>query len=80
GLLDDASVKKAMDDLYDMRSDYVHGNALEKIPAEHLRLARILARKVLIAVIAAAGTSPDLSREDLLDGTLRRGWEILGAD
>lgn len=80
GLLNDASAKESMHFLYKARSDYVHGNALEKIPAEHLRLARILARKVLIAVIAAAGTSPDISREELLDGTLHRGWEILGAD
>ncbi|MFA1240837.1 hypothetical protein ACCC84_21250 [Serratia odorifera] len=80
GLLNDASAKESMHILYKVRSDYVHGNALEKIPAEYLLQARILARQVLNAVIAAAGHSPDISREELLDGTLRRGWEILGAD
>ncbi|MFP7609918.1 hypothetical protein [Serratia quinivorans] len=77
GLLNDASVKEKLHVLYEARSNYVHGNALEKIPSEHILQARILARKTLNAIITEAGQSPGLTREEFLDDVLRRGWNLI---
>lgn len=77
GLLNDASVSDTMDVLYKVRSDYVHGNALEKIPGEHILQARTLARKTLNAIITEAGQSEELTREEFLDDVLRRGWVLI---
>ena len=77
GLLNDASVREVMHVVYKTRSDYVHGNALEKIPGEHILQARSLARRTLNAIITKAGRTPSLTREAFLDQLLRRGWELI---
>ncbi|HCU0429573.1 TPA: hypothetical protein OUE92_001730 [Serratia marcescens] len=77
GLLNDASVKEKLHVLYEARSNYVHGNTLEKIPGEHILQARTLARKTLNAIIAEACQSPGLTREEFLDNVLRRGWNLM---
>ncbi|QKJ89262.1 hypothetical protein PMPD1_4364 (plasmid) [Paramixta manurensis] len=77
GLLNDASVKESMNVIYNARSDYVHGNALEEIPGEHILQARSLAQKTLNAIVTEAGRSPGLVREAFLDDILRRGWNLI---
>ncbi|MEN4981194.1 hypothetical protein ABEI05_24175 [Erwinia billingiae] len=77
GLLNDASAKEVMHVVYKTRSDYVHGNALEKIPGEHILQARSLARRTLNAIITEAGRTPYLTREAFLDQLLRRGWDLI---
>lgn len=77
GLLSDASAKEVMDVVYKARSDYVHGNALEKIPGEHILQARSLARRTLNAIITEAGRTPSLTREAFLDQLLRKGWDLI---
>ncbi len=77
GLLNDVSVKENLHVLYEARSNYVHGNTLEKISGEHVLQARILARKTLNAIITEAGQSPGLTREEFLDDVLRRGWNLI---
>ena len=76
GLLNDASVTEKLNDLYRVRSNYVHGNTLEKISGEHILQARILARKTLNAIINEAGQSPGLKRDEFLDDVLRRRWKL----
>lgn len=77
GLLDDSSVKEVMHVIYKARSDYVHGNTLEKIPGEYIIQARRLARKTLNAIISEAGQSTGLKREEFLDDILRRGRKLI---
>ncbi len=77
GLLDDRSVRDVMTVLYDARSDYVHGNALEKIEGEKIIQARTLARKTLNAILIIAGQSPTLTREALLGEILEKGWQLI---
>jgi hypothetical protein len=73
GLLNDSSARDTIDALYKVRSNYVHGNELDKIPGEHFLQARTLARKTLNAII----TSPQLTREVFLDDVLQRGWNLI---
>lgn len=77
GLLDDSSVKEVMHVIYKARSDYVHGNTLEKIPGEYIIQARRLARKTLNAIISEACQSTGLKREEFLDDILRRGRKLI---
>lgn len=76
GLLNDTSVREVIHVLYQARSNYVHGNALEKIPGLHILQARSLARRTLNAIIAEAGRAPGLTREAFLDEILQRGWNL----
>ncbi|WP_235894177.1 hypothetical protein [Klebsiella pasteurii] len=77
GLLNDVSVKKSIDILYEARSNYVHGDTLDKILGEHILLARILARKTLSAIISETSQLSGLTREEFLDDLLQRGWKYI---
>nr|WP_241390146.1 hypothetical protein [Serratia proteamaculans]ULG13378.1 hypothetical protein AGR96Xp_00009 [Serratia proteamaculans]ULG17206.1 hypothetical protein 20093p_00108 [Serratia proteamaculans]ULG18094.1 hypothetical protein LCp1_00108 [Serratia proteamaculans]ULG19577.1 hypothetical protein Sprot5p_00087 [Serratia proteamaculans] len=77
GLLNDASIKDSLGVLYDARSDYVHGNSLDKIEGAKVLLARKLARETLLAVLDVAAQSPSLTREDFLHEALMKGWFLI---
>ncbi|HBH6890677.1 hypothetical protein QO199_24530 [Serratia bockelmannii] len=80
GLMNDASVKQTIDSLYEARSNYVHGDKLDKIDGKNIKIARDLACKTLNAIINAVGQSPTLKRKTFLENINNKGWKLLKTD
>jgi len=77
GLLNDASVKNEIDNLYDLRSKYVHGRDMEVINSKEKIQARSLARRTLMAIITIAGNNPEINKSEMLNMLLRKGNGII---
>jgi hypothetical protein len=70
-------IKVAQDymDLFDLRSEFIHGRAgLQKISTRKRVLARSIARRIVRALIPLA-TNPALSRDEILSKLLAKGAE-----
>ena len=66
-LLGSAEDGDAYKDLFDLRSQYLHGRAMPDIPGDDRLLARKLARRVVNGLIGAAGEVPiSATREGFL--------------
>ena len=72
GLLNDLSAWNDYETLFDIRSFYLHGRRMQPISTDEQVLARSLARRVIEALIKAAG-GPISLRETFLDDLLARG-------
>jgi hypothetical protein len=76
GLLGDRRYAHQYEQLFDVRSAFLHGRAMTAISTLERVLARSLARQVVEALILATQT-PTASREDFLDGLLDKGAPLL---
>ena len=76
GLLGDRRYADQYEQLFDVRSAFLHGRAMTAISTLERVLARSLARQVVEALILATQT-PTASREDFLDGLLDKGAPLL---
>lgn len=63
--------------LFDVRSAFLHGRAMSAISTKERVMARSLARKVVEALILATQAGPISSREDFLDSLLDKGAPLL---
>ena len=80
GLMGDTAVKQTIDEIYKVRSNYVHGDILDKIDGEKVKIARDLACRTLNAIINAVGQSPELTRKTFLKELNKKGWGLLNTD
>lgn len=72
--LADAQVVQDYEDLFELRSAFIHGRAgLQKISTPQVVLARGLARRVARALVSLATAHPSCSRENILADLLSRG-------
>lgn len=78
GLLEDVEVAPTFDRLFELRSEFVHGRAMDAIPIKALMDARRLARRVANAILALAAADPSAPREAVLEALLVSGAERLG--
>lgn len=76
-LLKDEAVEATLARLFELRSRFVHGRAMESIPIEALIDARRLARRVAAALLERAATDPTAGRETVLEGLLFEGAKML---
>jgi hypothetical protein len=67
GLLGDRLYADQYEQLFDVRSAFLHGRAMTAISTQERVMARSLARQVVEALILAT-RAPITSREDFLDG------------
>ena len=72
-LLDDDDAAATFRRLFKVRSQFVHGRAMETVPVENLDAARRLARRVSAALLARAAAEPSASRDAVLAGLLAAG-------
>ena len=63
--------------VFEVRSAFLHGRAMTAISTKERVLARSLARQVVEALILATRVGPILSREDFLDGLLDKGAQLI---
>lgn len=75
GLLETPEAGARYKELFDERSQFLHGRTMTSIPGASVLDARRLARRCVCALVAAVGgpTNPG-TREAFLDGLLRRNW------
>jgi len=73
GLLGDRRYADQYEQLFDVRSAFLHGRAMTAISTKERVMARSLARGVVEALILATRSGPIFSREDFLDGLLDTG-------
>lgn len=73
GLLGGRRYADQYEQLFDMRSAFLHGRAMTAISTKERVMARSLAREVVEALILASRSSRISSREDFLDGLLEKG-------
>lgn len=77
GLLGDRLYADQYEQLFDIRSAFLHGRAMTGISTQEQMMARSLARKVVEALILATRGGPISSREDVLDDLLDKGAALL---
>ncbi|MAS13238.1 MAG: hypothetical protein CMH69_08045 [Nitratireductor sp.] len=77
GLLGGRSYADQYEQLFDVRSAFLHGRAMAAISTKERVMARSLAREVVEALILATQAGPISSREDFLDGLLDKGAPLL---
>lgn len=76
-LLNEGTVVKAYRDLFDLRSQYVHGRAgLQMLSTAQRIKARSLARSVVRQIVDLSGRAP-ITREDIMIDLLDRGAHFL---
>jgi hypothetical protein len=63
--------------LFDIRSAFLHGRAMTDISTQEQVMARSLARQVVEGLILATQAAPIPSREDFLDGLLDAGAPLI---
>lgn len=73
GLLGDRRFADQYEQLFDMRSAFLHGRAMGAISTDERVMARSLARQVVEALILATQVGPISSRERFLEDLLDRG-------
>lgn len=77
GLLGGRSHADQYEQLFDIRSAFLHGRAMTDISTQEQVMARSLARQVVEALILATRAGPVPSREDFLDGLLDAGAPLI---
>lgn len=77
GLLGDRRYADQYEQIFDVRSAFLHGRAMAAISTKERVMARSLAREVVEALILAIQAGPISSREDFLDGFLDKGAPLL---
>jgi hypothetical protein len=77
GLLGDRRYADQYEQIFDVRSAFLHGRAMAAISTKERVMARSLAREVVEALILAIQAGPISSREDFLDGLLDKGAPLL---
>ena len=77
GLLGDRRFADQYEQLFNVRSAFLHGRAMTAISTKERVMARSLARQVVEALILATLAGPIGSREDFLDGLLDRGAPLI---
>ena len=63
--------------LFDIRSAFLHGRAMTDISTQEQVMARSLARQVVEALILATQSGQISSREDFLDSLLDKGAPLI---
>jgi hypothetical protein len=76
-LLGDARFADQYSDLFEVRSEYLHGRTMKAISTTQRVSARRLARRVVEALIGAAVHSPPPSREHFLGSLLDAGVQLV---
>lgn len=77
GLLGDRRYADEYETLFNVRSAFLHGRAMNAISTDERVLARSLARQVVQGLILATQAGPVVAREDFLDGLLDRGLAMI---
>lgn len=77
GLLGGRRYADQYEQLFNVRSAFLHGRAVAAISTEERVMARSLAREVVEALILATRSGPISSREDFLDGLLDKGVPLI---
>ncbi len=77
GLLGGRSHADQYEQLFDIRSAFLHGRAMTDISTQEQVMARSLARQVVEGLILATQAGPVPSREDFLDGLLDAGASLI---
>ena len=77
GLLDGRPFTDQYEQVFEVRSAFLHRRAMTAISTKERVLARSLARQVVEALILAARAGPIPSREDFLDGLLDKGAPVI---
>lgn len=77
GLLGGRRYADQYEQLFNLRSAFLHGRAMAAISTEERVMARSLAREVVEALVLATQAGPIPSREDFLDGLLDKGAPLL---
>lgn len=77
GLLGGRSYADQYEQLFDIRSAFLHGRAMMDISTQEQVMARSLARQVVEALILATRAGPVPSRENFLDGQLDAGTLLI---
>jgi len=77
GLLGGRSHADQYEQLFGIRSAFLHGRAMTDISTQEQVMARSLARQVVAALILATRAGPLSSREDFLDGLLDAGAPLI---
>lgn len=77
GLLGGRSYADQYEQIFDVRSAFLHGRAMAAISTKERVMARSLAREVVEALILAIQAGPISTREDFLDGLLDRGTPLI---
>lgn len=77
GLLGGRRYADQYEQLFNVRSAFLHGRAMAAISTEERVMARSLAREVVEALVLATQAGPIPSREDFLDGLLDNGAPLL---
>ncbi|VVQ10067.1 hypothetical protein PS928_03577 [Pseudomonas fluorescens] len=76
--MNDASAADIYDDLFNLRSTFIHGRGgMKKISTSQRVQARSIAAKVCAALVGLASKSP-LSRDETLDNLLEKGVQLVG--
>ncbi|ANW02860.1 hypothetical protein [Bradyrhizobium icense] len=76
-MLGDRRFADQYEQLFDVRSTFLHGCAMMAISTKERVTARALARQVVEALILATLAGPIGSREDFLDGPLDKGAPLI---
>lgn len=77
GLLNGYSYANQYEQLFDLRSAFLHGRAMTAISTKERVMARSLARQVVEALVLATRAGPLGSREGFLDGLLDKGAPLI---
>lgn len=77
GLLGGRRYADQYEQLFNVRSAFLHGRAMAAISTKERVMARSLAREVVEALILATQAGPIPSREDFLDGLLDKGAPLI---
>jgi hypothetical protein len=80
GLLGDRRYADQYEQLFNVRSAFLHGRAMAAVSTEERVMARSLARNVVEKLIFATQHGPISSREDFLDGLLDSGVLLISPD
>jgi hypothetical protein len=77
GLLGNSGYAAQYEQLFNVRSAFLHGRTMNAISSSERVLARSLARRVVEALICATLQGPITTREAFLDDLLDRGLPLL---
>jgi len=77
GLLGDRSHADQYEQLFDIRSAFLHGRAMTDISTQELVMARSLARQVVEALTLSTQSGQIPSRKDFLDSLLDKGAPLI---
>lgn len=77
GLLGDRQYADQYEQLFDLRSAFLHGRTMSAISTQERVMARSLARQVVAALVLATEARQIVSREDFLDDLLDTGSAII---